>query len=246
MSGHSKWSTIKRKKGLKDAQKGKIFSKLSRLITLSVSEGGGFPDPTKNVKLRLAVEKARQANMPKDNIQRAIEKGSGPGSQALQETIYEGFGPEGSALLVQVTTDNANRSHSEVRRIFDKYGGKIGGQGSVSYLFKKCGLITFSKKQNSEDKILQFAEAINAFDIEESGEGMLVYFPFENLGKVAGLVTELVPESSAEVDYKTLSTIKIDDAQKAKKILQFIERLEDHDDVHNVYGNFEIPDELMS
>lgn len=245
MSGHSKWSQIKRKKEVKDIKKGKVFSKLSRLITLAVLEGAGLTDPEKNVKLRLTIDQARQANMPKDNIQRAIEKGSGPDKEALHEAIYEGFGPEGVALLIQVTTDNANRSFSEVRGIFDRYGGKMVSQGSVSYLFKKCGLITFSKKANPEDKIFQFAESIQALDIENEGETFSVYLPFENLGKVSELLNELTPESPAEIDYKPLSTTKVEDPHKAKKILEFVERLEDHDDIQNVYCNFDIPDKLI-
>lgn len=245
MSGHSKWSQIKRKKEVKDIQKGKIFSKISRLITLAVLEGGGLTDPNKNVKLRLAIEKARQANMPKDNIQRAIEKAKGPESSSLREILYEGFGPAGTAFLIQVTTDNTNRSLSEVRGVLDRYGGKMGNQGSVSYLFKKCGTVSFVKTSNSEDKIFEFADSVGGFDIEEDERMTTVYFPFENLGKVQEALNGLTPVSPPEVDYKPLTEIKVEDKNKAKKIIDLVNKVEELDDVHNVYSNFDIPNEYM-
>lgn len=246
MSGHSKWSTIKRKKGAKDDQKGKIFSKLSRVITIAVLEGGGVTDPGSNVKLRLAVEKAKQVNMPKDTIQRAVEKGKGADKDSLKEVVYEGFGPEGIALLIHVTTDNTNRSLSEIRSILEKNGGKLANQHSVSYLFKKCGIATFQKNSNPEDKIYQFADKIEAFDIEEDRESFSVYFPFENLGKTSELMGDLTPLSPPEVDYKPLTEITLDDEKKAKRIIDLVGKLEDLDDVQNVYGNFDIPEVYLT
>lgn len=246
MSGHSKWSTIKHKKAAKDAQKGKIFTKLSRVITVAVLEGGGIPDPDKNVKLRLAIEKAREASMPKENIQRAIEKGHGPDKATLKEYVYEGFGPEGTALMILVTTDNSNRSISEVRNMLDRQGGKMGSQGSVSYLFQKCGYVVFEKAKNTEDKIYEFADAIASFDIEEDADSWTVYFPFESLGKVSGLLGGLIPATQAELDYKPLTKVMISDEKKARRILEIVEHLEELDDVQKVYGNFDLPEAVFS
>ncbi len=244
MSGHSKWSQIKRKKGIKDQARGQLFSKLARLITIAVIEGGRTTDPDHNIKLRMAIEKARQENMPKDNINRAIEKGTGPNSQLLQESIYEGFGPGGVALLIQVTTDNSNRTHSEIRNILDKYGGKIGGQGSVNYLFQKCGTIAFAKNQIKEEDVFSFADKISAFDIDEDDGSFTVYFPFVALGKVKGFLGDL-KGSAPELDYRPTTTLKIEDHNKAQKILNLVEALEEQDDVHKVFSNFNIKDKFL-
>ncbi|MBI2052030.1 YebC/PmpR family DNA-binding transcriptional regulator [Candidatus Roizmanbacteria bacterium] len=223
-------------KEAKDKEKGKIFSKLTRLIAVSVADGGGVTDPEMNVKLRLAIEKAKAANMPKENIKRAVEKGSGPERARLREIIYEGFGPEGVALLIQTTTDNSNRTHSEVKNTLEKYGGKMAGQGSVGYLFQKCGTITFDRKEKKEDEIFSFADKVSAFDIEEDGTSITLYFPFESLGKVSG----------AEPDYKPRSYIKIGDREKAKRVLATLEKVEELDDVQRVFANFDIPEEYMT
>ncbi len=245
MAGHSKWSQIKRKKGLKDQQKGKIFSKLTRQITLSVLEGGGVTDPEKNLKLRIAMEQAKRENMPKENIQRAVEKGVGPDKEKLQEVLYEGFGPQGVALLVQAATDNSNRAHSEVKAVLDRFNGKIGTQGSVNYLFQKCGLITFDKTKNNEDDVFRFADNVQAQDIDADNSNITVYFPFENLGRVSTYL-EGLEANPAEVDYRPLSTIKINNQQTAKKIIDLVEALESLDDVQKVYSNFDIPDEFLT
>ena len=233
MSGHSKWSQIKRKKGVKDQARGALFSKLSRLITLAVIEGGGIGDPDKNVKLRLAVEKAKSSNMPKENIERAIEKGSGPDRENLQEVIYEAFAPGGINLIIVCTTDNPNRTISEVRNTLERGGGKLGAQGSVAYLFKKCGTAVFDREQEA----LEFAEKVEAFDIEQDGGSFTVYFPFENLGHVSGI--------SAEVDYKPTTDVKIEDRSTANRILRLVESLENLDDVQHVFANFDLPEEFM-
>ncbi len=236
MSGHSKWSQIKRKKGLKDQQKGKIFSKLARLITISILEGGGVTDPSLNVKLRMAIEQAKQENMPKENIARAINKGVGPDKDKLQEMIYEGFGPSGILLMIQVTTDNSNRALTEIRTVMDKHGGKIGNKGSVAYLLKKCASIIFDKSDKKEEDVLKFSEENQAFDIEEDKTSWTVYFPFENLGKIEG----------AQEDYKPTTTVKISDQSEAKKIIALVESLEDLDDVQKVFSNFDIPEEFLA
>lgn len=246
MSGHSKWSQIKRKKGLKDQQKGKIFSKLARLITISVLEGGGVTDPVLNLKLRIAIEKAKQENMPKENIARAITKGIGPDKEKLQEMIYEGFGPAGIMLIIQVTTDNHNRALTEIRTTMDKHGGKIGNQGSVVYLFKKCGSIIFDKAENKVDDVFEFAEKIEALDIDEDKTSYFVSFPFEKLGKMETYLGNLKPSSAAEADYKPTNTVKISDKSGAKKIIALVESLEDLDDVQKVFSNFDIPEEFLA
>lgn len=245
MAGHSKWSQIKRKKGLKDQQKGKIFSKLTRQITLAVLEGGGITDPDKSVKLRIAMDQARRENMPKENIQRAIEKGVGPDREKLQEVMYEGFGPEGISLLIQVTTDNSNRTHSEVKSVLDRHNGKIGTQGSVGYLFQKCAIITFDKVKNAEDAVFTFADQVQVLDIDEDDSNITVYFPFENLGRISNYLGGL-EANPAEVDYRPLSTVKINNQQTAKKIIDLIEALESLDDVQKVYSNFDIPEEFLT
>ncbi len=229
MSGHSKWSTIKRKKGIKDQEKGKIFSKLSKMITISVIEGGGFADPEINIKLRMAVEKAKAANMPKDNIARAIEKAAGPEKNQLKEVVYEGFGPEGMALIIVATTDNPNRTISEVRNTLEKMGGKLGSQGSVAYLFHKCGSVVFNRVENSEEKILAFGDEVGAFDVEEDPESTTLYFPFENMGKIRSM--------AAEIEYKPTSPIVVTDEAKEQRIFKIIEAVEGLDDVQKVFVN---------
>ncbi len=231
MSGHNKWSKIKRKKEVEDKVKGNIFSKMARLITLAVIQGGGIGDPANNVKLRLAIEKAKQFNMPKENIKRAIERGIGSEKNQLQEIIYEGFGPGGVALLIVATTDNPNRTLGEVRTILDKHEGKLGSQGAVSYLFKKCGLAVFEKSQITEEQILALADKLEAFDIEETNDRFYVYFPFENLGHIEN--------TTAEIDFKPLSTITAPPAI-VEKIDKLTESLESLDDVHRVYTNINI------
>lgn len=238
MSGHSKWSKIKRTKGLKDVQKGNVFSKLSRIVTLAVIEGGGVTDPENNIKLRMAIDKARASNMPKENISRAIEKGTGPNKSLLREVVYEGFAPHGIALMIQTTTDNPTRTFSEVRNMMERHNGKIGSQGSVAHYFKKCGIATFVKDKNPETDVFQFAQNINAFDIDDDDDVFTVYFPFENLGKVKNYLSGLNPEAT-EIDYKPLAYISVTDEETLKKIMGLIEALEELEDVHGVFANFQ-------
>lgn len=240
MSGHSKWSKIKRQKGIKDVQKGAVFAKLSRLITLAVVEGGGIIDPALNVKLRLAVEKAKQSNVPKDTIQRAIEKGAGPEKSQLKEIRYEAFGPHGAALLIIATTDNPNRTSSEIRNKIEKYNGKLGSPGSVAYLFKQSGVVHLDKTINKESDIFEFAEKVNAIDIEDENGLVSIYFPFEFLGKAHGFLGGLeggVPE----LDYRPLSDVQLLKEQQ-EKVAELIEVLEDLEDVQDVYTNVSLID----
>lgn len=241
MSGHSKWANIKRKKEANDKVKGAVFSKMSRLITLAVVEGGNMPDPAHNFKLRLAVDKARSLNMPKDNIARAIEKATGADKNLIREIMYEGFAPHGVALMIQATTDNANRTVSEIKNVLERNNGKMGNQGSVSYLFQKCGLVEFDKSENKEEDVLNFAEALNAIDIDPSPDAYYVYVPFELFGKVKDNLGNVKPRSS-EIDFKPTTLTAVAGEKEAKQILSLIEALEDLDDVHRVYSNLDLPE----
>lgn len=235
MSGHSKWSKVKRQKGITDMQKGRVFAKLSKLITLSVVEGGGIGDPEHNVKLRLMIEKARQDNMPKENIERAIEKASGNNKDALREVHYEAFAKGGVAILIIATTDNPNRTTSEIKNVLDRHGSKLGAQGSVSYLFQHCMIAVLNKSQNTEEKIYEFAESMSAIDIEEEGERFIVYIPFQNAGKLKNNSSNVVIESH-EIEYKPTTVIEAS-KEHEQSIIELIEALENLDDVQNVYTN---------
>ena len=237
MSGHSKWANIKRKKEANDKVKGVTFAKLSRIITLAVIEGGGVGEPENNVRLRLVIEKAKSLNMPKEKISRAIEKGIGPNRQDLKEVVYEGFAPHGVSIIILAATDNSNRTIAEIRNVLERRGGKLGTQGSVNYLFQKCGVAVFELASNNEADLFTFAEKINAFDIEEDEETFTVYFPFENLGKVGEYAQTLHP-ISVESEYKPLARMQLEIEQE-KEVMQIMEALEEMDDVQNVYSNVE-------
>lgn len=237
MAGHSKWANIKRKKEANDKVKAKTFAKLSRMITMAVQEGGGLTDTEFNVKLRLAVEKARQSNMPKENIQRAIEKGSSPDSANLKHVQYEAFGPAGVAFIITGSTDNPNRTAAEVRNILLKHDGKLGSQGSVSYLFEQAGYISFDTTKNAEDTVLEFSEAIGSTDIDQDGEVVSIYFPFEKLGEVKNVLGDLISLEGPDNTYRPLTTIKVDNEATAEKIVALIDTLEDVDDIQEVYIN---------
>ena len=241
----------------KDKQKGNVFSKLSRLITLTVVEGGGISDPENNIKLRLAVEKAKRFNLPKYNIDRAIEKGIGPDGLQLKALIFEAFAPGGISLIILATSDNVNRTLSEIRNVVESHGGKMGNKGSVMYLFKKCGLVTFKvgearyqtvpgdarystvPGETEEEAVLSFADKIGAFDIDEDEKYFYVYLPYESLRKVKEYLGGLRADS-VEVDYKPNSLVEISDEKLVKKILDFIEALDNLDDVQRVFANDKI------
>lgn len=242
MSGHSKWSQIKRKKQIKDQKRGVIFSKLSREISLAVIQGKGITDPSHNLRLRMAIDRARQYNMPKERIDKAIEKGAGPDKDSLREVIYEGFGPEGVALVILAATDNTNRTLQSVRQVLESHGGKLASQGAVSYLFDKCALVSFNKKEASEEDVFKFSDQIEAFDIDQDEAFFYVYFPFENIGKASGLV-KTVNGSAPEIDYKPRSLVKVNDKEKGEKILALLEKLEQLEDVQKVFANFDIVDQ---
>lgn len=235
MSGHSKWANIKRKKGVNDKIKANVFAKMSHLITIAVIEGGGMTDPENNVKLRLAMDKAKSSNMPKENIERAIEKGYGPNKAMLKEVIYEGFGPYGVSFLILSTTDNSNRTSSEIRNMLEKNSGKLGTQGSVSYLFKKCAFVSFQKKETNEEVIFKIGEELQAFDIDEDESHFFVFFPFSNFGLLKTHLNN-VKYDLAEIDYLPLVPISID-PDKQTTVLGIIEAIEELDDVQRVYTN---------
>ncbi len=247
MSGHSKWANIKHQKQANDLVRGNLFAKLSRLITLAVVEGNGITEPENNVKLRLVIEKAKESNMPKDNIKRAIDKGIGPNKAQIKEVIYEAFcPPNGSILLVILaTTDNPNRTTSEIRNILERYNSKLGSQGSVLYLFHKCGLIVFDKSVVKEEDIFNLSDLFKALDIDQDDTHYYMYIPFEYMGKIKEL-TNNIPYVSAELDFKPQAPVSVVGERESKKILELIEALEAHDDIHKVFGNFDIAEKFFT
>jgi YebC/PmpR family DNA-binding regulatory protein len=245
MSGHSKWSTIKRKKGAADAKRGKIFTKLIREIATAARMGGGDPDA--NPRLRLAMDKARLANMPKDNIERAIKKGTGTGEGAdYEQVVYEGYGPGGAALYVEVLTDNKNRSVGEVRHVLTKHGGNLGASGCVAYLFEKRGLITFDREGLDGDALLEAALEAGADDVQESGASIDVVSSASNFETTRReLESRGFTPASAEITLEPSSTVALE-GSAAETMLRLSDALEDLDDVQNVYANFDISEEEMA
>jgi len=245
MSGHSKWSTIKRKKGAIDAKKGKIFTKIIKEITLAARLGGG--DPEGNARLRQAILAAKEENMPKDNIERAIKKGSGTGEGAVnyEEITYEGYGPGGVAVLVQVLTDNKNRTVAEIRHILSKHGGNLGENGCVSWMFDKKGSILVDKKLIEEDALLELALEAGAEDVrEEGGDFEVITNPASFEGVLKALTDKAIKHSDAGIGMVAQNTVALE-GTKAEQMLKLMERLEDNDDVQHVYANFDIADDVM-
>jgi YebC/PmpR family DNA-binding regulatory protein len=244
MSGHSKWHSIKHKKAAADAKRGKLFTKLIKELTVAARLGGGDPDA--NPRLRLAIEKAKAANMPSDNIKRAIQKGTGelPGV-TYEEVVYEGYGPGGVAVMLEVMTDNKNRTVAEIRHIFSKYGGNMGASGCVSWIFEKKGMITVSDPAVDEDTLMEVALDAGAVDMEEDGGLFLITTTPEGLGAVREAIEAAgIPVENAEVTLVPQSTVALE-AKQAERMLKLMERLEDHDDVQNVYANFDIADDIL-
>lgn len=242
MSGHSKWHSIKHKKGAADAKRGKIFTKMAAEIAVA-AQGGA--DPDMNFKLRLAIQKAKAANVPAANIERAIARGSGQGDGAkLEELTYEGYGPAGVAIMVKALTDNRNRTGAEVKSTFSKHGGNLGAPGSVAYMFEQKGVIACKPGLDSDELSLLAIEA-GADDIDDSGEQLVIYTGPNSLEKVRDALGEDNVES-AEVKQEPSQTVMIEDASKAKTILNLMEALDDLDDVVDVTSNFDIPQELIN
>jgi YebC/PmpR family DNA-binding regulatory protein len=246
MSGHSKWSSIKHKKGAADAKRGKLFSKLSRALIVAAREGGG--DPAANLALANAIEKARSYSMPKDTIERAIARGSGADSDAdsFEQVTYEGYGPNGVAVIVEALTDNRNRTAADVRAAFTKHDGNLGGSGSVAWLFERRGLILVDADGVDEDDLTLAAAEGGAEDVERDGSSFRVTSAPENLTSVretieaAGLTVD-----SSELTLVPKTTVSLEDESAAKKTLRLIDALEENDDVHEVYANFDIPERVM-
>lgn len=241
MSGHSKWATIRHKKGAADAKRGKIFTKIIKEIIIAAKLGGG--EIESNPRLRAVVTKARAANMPKDNIERAIKKGTGDLDGAnYTELVYEGYAPGGVAIIVETLTDNKNRTAADVRSIFSKAGGNLGESGSVSYMFKKMGVIILDANKHSEDSILELALENGAEDVSSDGDSVEIVCAREDFdGLVAALEKANVTFESAEVSLVADTTMTLD-AEGTRKVLRLIENLEDNDDVQTVSSNLEIPD----
>jgi YebC/PmpR family DNA-binding regulatory protein len=244
MSGHSKWSTIKHKKGKLDAARGKAFSKFIREITTAARIGGG--DLDSNPRLRSAVESARAINMPADNIDRAIKKGTGelPGV-SYEEVMYEGYGPGGAALMVKALTDNKNRSTSEIRHVFDKYNGSMGSAGCVAWQFKPQGLIVINKDKAPEDKILELALEAGADDVQTEASAYSIITPVEALEQVKKALKDAgIAWESADLTRIASNTVTLSESD-ATKVLKLIEMLEELEEVSQVYDNSDIPDEVL-
>ena len=246
MSGHSKWSSIKHKKGAADAKRGKLFSKLARSIIVAAKEGGG--DPLNNLALANAIEKAKSYSMPKDNIERAISKGSGSGADAdaFEAIVYEGYGPEGVAVIVEALTDNRNRTASEVRHIFAKFGGNLGTTGAVAWQFERRGVVLVTSDGVDEDELFMAAADGGADDIEADGDVIQVTSAPEALQTVRGAIEAAgFPIESAELSMLPKNTVAVDDEGKARQLMRLIDALEDDDDVQEVYANFDIPEQVL-
>ncbi len=243
MSGHSKWSNIKHKKAAADAKRGKVFTKLIRELKVAARLGG---DPNTNPRLRMAISAAKNQNMPKDTIERAIKRGTGEiGGEELHEIIYEGYGPGGSAVLVEVLTDNKNRTVSDIRRIFTKYGGNLGESGCVAWTFEKKGRISFEKGKVDEDKLFEVALEAGADDVKnEEGELVVITSPDTFESVKAAIEGAGLKYASAEVTMIPQNSVRIE-GREAEQMLRLMEALEDSDDVQNVYSNFDIAEELM-
>jgi YebC/PmpR family DNA-binding regulatory protein len=239
MSGHSKWHTIKHKKGALDAKRGKLFTKLIREMTIAARIGGGDPDA--NPRLRTAVDKAKASNMPADNITRAIKKGTGELEGATyEEMLLEGYGPGGVAIMVEGTTDNRNRTVSEIRHIFTKYGGNLGGAGSVAYMFKPRGVISIDAAKTTEDKLMEIALDAGADDIVVEPQGFTVYTSPHDLEPVRAAIKKAgIEPDEAELKKLADNTIPLEGA-KAQQLLKLVEMLDDQDDVSNVWDNSDI------
>jgi YebC/PmpR family DNA-binding regulatory protein len=246
MSGHSHWATIKHKKGAADAKRGRLWSKIARMIIMAAKGGGG--DPNSNLTLRYAIDKAKAANMPKDTIDKAIKRGTGEiAGAALESITYEGYGPGGIAIVVETLTDNRNRTGPEVRRIFEKHGSAIGTPGCVNWMFTKKGLITVNTSDVSEDDLMELALGAGAEDMLNTGKVYEITCDpanFEGLKKALedkGIAIQL-----AELSMVPQTTIPITDENTARKVMSLMDAIEDQEDVQNTYANFDIPEEVMA
>jgi YebC/PmpR family DNA-binding regulatory protein len=246
MSGHSKWSSIKHKKGAADAKRGKLFSKLSRAIIVAAKEGG--PDPSGNLALANAIEKARSYSMPKENIERAIARGSGADAdaQAFETVVYEGYGPSGVAVIVEALTDNRNRTASDVRHLFTKNDGNLGGSGAVAWLFERRGVVLVDADDVDEDELTLAAAEGGAEDVRRDGTSFEVTAAPEDLVTVRETIEAAgIAVASAELTMVPKTTVEVAEEGAAKKILRLMDALEENDDVQDVYSNFDIPEQVL-
>jgi YebC/PmpR family DNA-binding regulatory protein len=246
LSGHSKWSSIKHKKGAADAKRGQLFSKLSKAIIVAAKNGGG--DPTNNLALQNAIEKAKSYSMPRDNIDRAIAKGSGADADAdaFESITYEGYGPEGVAVIVEALTDNKNRTAADVRHLFAKHGGNLGTDGSVSWQFDRRGVVVVPADGVDEDELFLAAADAGADDIEQDGTVFQITSAPELFGSVRGAVEAAgFSVESAELMLVPKTTVAVDDETKARQVMRLVDALEENDDVQDVYANFDIPEQVL-
>jgi len=246
VSGHSKWSSIKHKKGAADARRGKLFSKLSRAIIVAAREGG--PDPDGNVALATAIQKARDNSMPKENIERAIARGAGSGadSESYETVTYEGYGPGGIAVYVEALTDNRNRTAAEVRHIFSKNDGNLGESGGVAWLFERKGLVLVAADSVDEDELTLVAADGGAEDVVLDGSTFQVTSAPEDLASVRAALAEAgIAYDSAELTMVPKTTVAVENEAAAKKLLRLMDALEENDDVQDVYANFDIPEGIL-
>jgi YebC/PmpR family DNA-binding regulatory protein len=244
MSGHSKWASIKHRKAATDARRGQLFTKLARAVTVAAREGGGDPDA--NFALAAAVQKARDYSMPKDNIQRAIDRGAGAagGAEAIERVVYEGYGPGGAAILVEALTDNRNRTSADVRHVFDKHGGSLGEPGSVAWVFEKRGVVLIDANRYSEDDLIAAIDA-GADDVSVDGDSLKVLCTAEDLTAVReALESAGVQVESAELTMEPKSVVQVGGGDVAA-LMRLMDALDDHDDVEAVHANFDIPAEVL-
>jgi YebC/PmpR family DNA-binding regulatory protein len=246
MAGHSHWAGIKYKKAANDARRGRLWSKLARAIIVAARTGGG--DPAANLALRYAIDKAKAANMPKDTIEKAVKKGTGElGAVEFEQVLYEGYAPGGVAVMVDALTDNRNRTAPEIKRLFEKCGGSLGNSGCVNWMFSKLGLITVALSAVDEEQLMEIALAAGAQDMKAAGEVYEITCEpadFDTLRQALG-EREIKTEVS-EISMVPQNTMEVTDQQMARKIISLMDALEEHDDVQNVYANFEVPEGLMA
>ena len=243
MAGHSKFKNIMHRKGAQDKKRSNLFSKLSREITVAAKSG--MPDPEMNPRLRLAVNAAKAQSMPKDNLQRAIDKATGGDAENYEEVRYEGYGPGGVALIVEALTDNRNRTATSIRTAFSKNGGNLGSEGSVAHGFERKGLIEYPADVGGEDKVLEAAIEAGADDAESSEDGHVIWTEMESLHEVAAALEKSLGEAeSVKLAWKPNITVAMDEGS-AGTLLKLVDTLDDDDDVQTVWGNYEIPDEVM-
>jgi YebC/PmpR family DNA-binding regulatory protein len=246
MAGHSHWAGIKHKKAVVDAKRGKLWSKLARVLMSAARTGGG--DPGMNLSLKYAIDKAKAANMPKDTIERAILKGTGElEGEELLDIFYEGYGAGGVAILVEALTDNRNRTVGEIRRIFEKRGGNLGSSGCVKWQFEQKGVVTVASEGTTEEALLEIVLEAGAEDIENLGDAFQITAPVADISAVADAIEAAgLERASSELAYLPTSTTPVADANDGRKIFALLEDLDDHDDVQNTYSNFDIDDDLLA